>query len=308
MIKLSLTQREKPSHALKQLSTLITIPQENQTSLSLDPAHSPSDHPTLSHHRRISQTLPIDIEKLAVTMLPNDITMERIIVSNQSTSHSLISPFTNHCQDLLEESDHQNRLRFKVYASNLMIKSIEKLEVLLNKEDIPTAENGEYVTAHAQNSRSEHILDNISTQDLTQRTGLPANYRKTISAFKAIVDPLTAEKDEKLAAHHNTRISQCKSILDTVSAQEFTQQTGLPPQYLKTLAAYEDIIQERNKACHNTECEFARILLSRQFRDPVMAQKWKCERWSTLLLWVTGYDTLEEMKKVSDDVGLSTVL
>ena len=134
-----------------------------------------------------------------------------------------------------------------------MIKFIEKLETLPDENGISTAEKGENLAADAQNSRSEYILDNISAQDFTQQTSLPARYRKT-------------------------------------------------------LAAYEDIVEKRNKACHDTQFEFARLLLTRQFRDPAMAREWNCDHWSTLLLWVTGYTSLEDMKKVSDVVKLPKIL
>ena len=190
-----------------------------------------------------------------------------------------------------------------------MIKFIEKLETLPDENGISTAEKGENLAADAQNSRSEYILDNISAQDFTQRTGLPTNYRKTIAAFKDIIDPPTAEKAENVTHHaSNSKTSRSKYILDNISAQDFTQQTGLPARYRKTVAAYEDIVEGRNNTCHNTQFEFARLLLTRQFKDPVMAREWNCDHWSTLLLWVTGYATLEDMKKVTNVVKLPTIL
>ena len=126
-----------------------------------------------------------------------------------------------------------------------------------------------------------------------------------LEAFPDKEDIPAAEKGENITAlAPNSELSQSEYILDNISAQDFTQRTGLPPHYRKTLATHEDIIEEQNKACHDTGFEFARLLSTRQFKDPVMAHKWDCEHWSTLLLWVTGYATLEDMKKVTNDVKL----
>ena len=129
-----------------------------------------------------------------------------------------------------------------------------------------------------------------------------------LEAFPDKEDIPAAEKGENITAlAPNSELSQSEYILDNFSAQDFTQRTGLPARYRKTIAAFEDIIEERNKACHDTEFEFARLLLTRQFKDPVMAHKWDCEHWSALLLWVSGYATLEDMKKVSNDVKLPPI-
>ena len=94
-----------------------------------------------------------------------------------------------------------------------------------------------------------------------------------------------AEKGEKNPAHNpKPKMSRSKPILDDISTQVFTQRTGLPLSYRKTLAAFEDIVEERNKVCHETGFEFARLLLTKQFKDPVMAQNFDCPHWSTLLL------------------------
>ena len=109
-----------------------------------------------------------------------------------------------------------------------------------------------------------------------------------------------AAKGENDPAHdQKSEMSRSKTVLDNISAQVFTQRTGLPPSYRKTIAAFEDIIEEQNTVCHETGFEFARLLLTKQFKDPVIAQKFNCDHWSALLLWVTGYATLEEMAAVA---------
>ena len=181
--------------------------------------------------------------------------MERIRVSPHPTSHALLSLFTNYYQDNLENQDHEDRLKSKAYASNLMIKVVEKLEALSDKNGVQVAEKSKNIAAHNQ----------------------------------------------------NPEISQAKYILDNVSPQAFTQRTGLPPAYRKAIAAFEDIVEERNKACHDTEFEFARLLLRRQFKDPVIAHEWNCDHWAALLLWVTGYASLKDMAAVARDVRLPSI-
>ena len=97
------------------------------------------------------------------------------------------------------------------------------------------------------------------------------------------------------ANNRKPTISRSKTVLDNISAQVFIQRTGLPLSYRKTIAAFEDIVEERNKVCHETVFPFARLLLTMQFNDPVIAQNFSCPHWSALLLWVTGYATLEDM-------------
>ena len=96
-----------------------------------------------------------------------------------------------------------------------------------------------------------------------------------------------------------SKMSRSKNILDNISAQTFTQRTGLPPKYRDTMANFELIVEKRNDAVHDTQFQFARLLLKRQFKDPVNANKHDCAHWAGLLLWVTGYETLEDMAAVA---------
>ena len=113
----------------------------------------------------------------------------------------------------------------------------------------------------------------------------------------------TAEKGANDPAHdRKSKMSQAKTVLDNISPQVFTKRTGLDSSYRKTIAAFADTVDQRNSICHETGFEFARLLLTEQFQDPVMAQKWNCPHWSALLLWVTGYPTLEDMAAVANNV------
>ncbi len=129
------------------------------------------------------------------------------------------------------------------------------------------------------------------------------NFAEKLEAMLGKKGIQVAEKGENDPAHdRKSKMSRSKTILDNISAQVFTQRTGLPSSYRKTIAAFEDIVEERNKVCHETGFEFARLLLTKQFKDPVVAQKFNCPHWSALLLWVTGYATLEEMAAVANIV------
>ena len=155
----------------------------------------------------------------------------------------------------MNEGDHQDELRFKVYMADLMIKFVDKLEPMLGKK---------------------------STR---------------------------AEKSRNAPGHdHKSRMSRAKHVLDNISAQLFTKRTGLPEKYRRTIAAYDEIVEARNEVVHDTEFEFARLLLRPHFRDPVIAQTFNCDHWHTLLLWVTGYSSLEDMAAVADVVKLPRYL
>ena len=112
------------------------------------------------------------------------------------------------------------------------------------------------------------------------------------------------EKGTSVKGHdRKSEMSRSKHVLDNISAQDFTQHTGLPAKYRETIAVFSDIVDaRRNEVCHDTEFEFARLLLTRQFKDPVNAQLWNCDHWALLLLWVTGYTTLEDMAAIANDV------
>ena len=103
-------------------------------------------------------------------------------------------------------------------------------------------------------------------------------------------------------------MQRAKYIFDNISAQVFTKRTRLPASYRKPIAAFEEIVEGRNQVVHDTEFEFAYLLLRKQFRDPVNAQKFNCHHWSTLLLWVTGYNSLKDLAAVAKEVKLPTIV
>ena len=112
------------------------------------------------------------------------------------------------------------------------------------------------------------------------------------------------EKGTSAPGHdRKNKMSRSKNILDNISAQTFEQRTGLSSKYRETMANFENIVEKRNDAVHDTQFQFARLLLKRQFRDPVNANKHDCAHWAGLLLWVTGYETLEAMAAVAREVA-----
>ena len=95
-------------------------------------------------------------------------------------------------------------------------------------------------------------------------------------------------------------MSRSETVLHNISAQDFTRRTGLDKSYRKTIANFEEIVEERNKLVHETGLEFACLLLTKQFQNPANWKEYNCDHWSPLLLWVTGYDTLEDMAAAAD--------
>lgn len=117
--------------------------------------------------------------------------------------------------------------------------------------------------------------------------------------FGKKVVKITGKGRSKAGYDQKSKIAQAKVMLDGISPQAFTKATGLEPGFRKIVADYEELVEARNKVVHDTEFEFARLLLRPQFRDPVVAAKYNCERWSKLLLLVTGYSSLKEMAAVA---------
>ena len=110
---------------------------------------------------------------------------------------------------------------------------------------------------------------------------------------------IVAKGGNDKAHDRKSKMSRSRMVLDNISAQNFTKCTGLPPKYRDTITAFERIVEKRNDTRHETQFDFARLLLSRQFTDPATAVLFNCDHWSNLLLWVTGYPTLEEMAKLA---------
>lgn len=44
---------------------------------------------------------------------------------------------------------------------------------------------------------------------------------------------------------------------------------------------------------YDTEYEFARLLRSKQFQKPEMAEKWDVKHWEGMLLWISGMKSLK---------------
>ena len=90
----------------------------------------------------------------------------------------------------MECQSHQDQLKFKVYISDLMIKFVEKLGIILGKSDIPATEKGRSITVYDQKSKtsqSNYILDNISAQVFTPAYRSPIILLKDITVFKDII-------------------------------------------------------------------------------------------------------------------------
>ncbi|MCJ1453394.1 hypothetical protein MMC28_003741 [Mycoblastus sanguinarius] len=89
------------------------------------------------------------------------------------------------------------------------------------------------------------------------------------------------------------------TLLKTSTAQDFQKKTGLEPSYRESLKNYEKIVDARCAWAHESENEFARLLLSEKFQEN--AQRLNVGHWKKLLLWVYEKDTLEEMADLFAD-------
>ncbi|KAK3178474.1 hypothetical protein OEA41_000610 [Lepraria neglecta] len=89
-------------------------------------------------------------------------------------------------------------------------------------------------------------------------------------------------------------------ILKKLSAQNFKAKTGLEPSFRASLSRYGTIVDQRRACAHGTENEFARLLLSDQFKRK--NQELNVDHWAKMLLWVYEKKTLEEMANVVANV------
>lgn len=64
----------------------------------------------------------------------------------------------------------------------------------------------------------------------------------------------------------------------------------------------EGLVDDRNKACHDTEFVFASLPLLGQFKGPVLVQKCGYDHWARLLLWVTIYINLKDVAGVANKI------
>lgn len=125
------------------------------------------------------------------------------------------------------------------------------------------------------------------------------------SVFQKKVAKTKGKGASKAGYDQKSKIAMVKDMLDSISPQAFTKATGLEPSFRRTFDDHEEIVEIRKKVAHDTEFEFARLLLRPQFRDPVVAQKLNCEHWSKVLLWVSGYSSLKEMAAVAREAEYS---
>lgn len=103
--------------------------------------------------------------------------------------------------------------------------------------------------------------------------------------------------------HDKTKYMKAAATLfDKFSAQDFKQRTGLDPAYRAFLGNYRKIIEARRAWAHETDDEFARLLLSDQFREEPFRTEENVEQWEKLLLWVSGKETLQEMANAVAEV------
>ena len=89
-------------------------------------------------------------------------------------------------------------------------------------------------------------------------------------------------------------------ILKKLSAQNFKAKTGLEPSFRASLSSYGTIVDQRRAWTHETENEFARLLLSDQFKRK--KQELNVDHWAKMLLWVHEKNTFEETADVVANV------
>ncbi|KAK4695888.1 hypothetical protein P7C71_g1942, partial [Lecanoromycetidae sp. Uapishka_2] len=112
---------------------------------------------------------------------------------------------------------------------------------------------------------------------------------------------ITFKKGKNDSNADKTRLMDATNkILKKVTAQDFEKKTGLHKDYRTDLAKYEQLVDKRRVWAHETENEFAYLLLSDQFQGEKKAEL-NTEHWARLLLWVYDKANLQEMAAVVED-------
>ena len=116
-----------------------------------------------------------------------------------------------------------------------------------------------------------------------------------LSIKQKVIIPKDAKgKNDPL--HDSTKYMNAASTLfEKYKPQESKDRTGLDPAYRIFLGSYRKIIEARHAWVHETDEEFARLLLSRHFKEEPFRTTENVEQWEKLLLWVKGKESLEEV-------------
>ena len=112
-----------------------------------------------------------------------------------------------------------------------------------------------------------------------------------LSIKQKVIIPRDA-KGKNDALHDSTRrMNAASALFEKYKPQEFKDRTGLDPAYRVFLVNYRKIIEARRAWAHETDEEFARLLLSRQFKEEPFRTRENVEQWEKLLLWVKGKES-----------------
>ncbi len=94
-------------------------------------------------------------------------------------------------------------------------------------------------------------------------------------------------------ADRTQRMATASAIVNKITEQNWKDKTKLSVAYRRDLQEYTEYALNRRKWAHESNNEFAKLLLQPYFQEN--AQLFNVEHWAKLLLWVDGKDTLEEM-------------
>ncbi|CAF9941497.1 hypothetical protein IMSHALPRED_002750 [Imshaugia aleurites] len=143
----------------------------------------------------------------------------------------------------------------------------------------------------------QKLFDRANREDRLRFTAFKAN----LDFVKKLSYKQKEAKGKNDPLHDSTKyMNAAATLLKNLTAQDFKQRTGLDPAYRVFLEHYRKFIEARREWAHETNNEFARLLLSDQFLEEPFRTKENVEQWEKLLLWVSGKETLQEM---ADEAG-----
>lgn len=83
-----------------------------------------------------------------------------------------------------------------------------------------------------------------------------------------------------------------------MSVRKFEKKIDLSGKYRREFENYTETAEARPLWARESEFEFAHLLSSDEFQDPVRNKDLHIEHWTKLLLWTYGKETLEEMAHI----------
>ena len=236
----------------------------------------PSIRKILDQHAATTKQIQTDLAKTQSGLTKTQITLER-----SQTSRTKLQDDLTTTQATFAKSQATFAKALTDFAATQTELSELRAEYNITKMDmeVPFPPSTCYQTG--ANSPQE-MRDRAKREDRLRFTAFKANlmtgFVKKLSMKQKVNIPSEAKgKNDPL--HDSTKYMNAASTLfDKFTAEEFKKRTGLDPAYRVFLGNYRKFIEARREWAHETDEEFARLLLSRQFQEEPFRTKENVEQ------------------------------